>query len=74
MLISISILIFIYAIQILFKIHKTNLKRRNLKVGDVCKFYLGENKLRGFVLNVNDNIEVMGLNRVFQIERNQVYA
>lgn len=69
-----SILLFIYSIQITYRIKKTNRKRKHLRIGDVCKFYLGENKLRGFVLNVNDEIEVWGMNRVFQIERNQIYA
>jgi len=74
MLITISILLFIYSFQIFFKIYRTNLKRKHLRVGDVCKFYLGEIKLRGFVLKINDEIEVWGLNRVFRIDRNQVYA
>lgn len=74
MLITISILLFIYSFQIFINIYRTNLKRKQLRVGDVCKFYLGEIKLRGFVLNVNDDIEVWGLNRVFRIDRDQVYA
>lgn len=44
-----------------------------MRVGDICRIYFGENKLRGFVLNVNDEIEVWVMNRVFQIERNQIY-
>ncbi len=73
MFILISILLFIYAFQILYAIYRTNLKRKHLRVGDVCRFYFGESKLRGFVLNINDGIDVWVMNRVFQIERNQVY-
>lgn len=74
MLILMSILLFIYSAQIFYKFFQTNLKRKHLKVGDVCKVYLGENKLRGFVLNVNDKIEIWVVNRVFQVERNQIYS
>ena len=73
MLVLISILLFIYSVQIVFGFYRTDLKRKHLRVGDVCKFYLGEYKLRGLVLNINDEIEVWVLNRVFQIERNQIY-
>lgn len=74
MLILVSILLFIYSSQIFYKIYRTNLKRKHLRVGDVCKIYFGENKLRCFVLNVNDKIEVWVMNRVFQVERNQIYS
>lgn len=73
MLVFISILFFIYTFQIIFGFYRTILKRKHLKVGDVCKFYLGEYKFNGFVLHINNKIEVWGLNRVIQIERNQVY-
>ena len=73
MIVVIDILVFIYSFTIIHNIFRTNLKRKYLRVGDVCKFYLGENKLRGFVLNVNGEIDVWVMNRVFQIERNQIY-
>jgi len=73
MLVVISILVFIYTFQIGFGIYRTNLKRKHLRVGDICKIYFGENKLRGFVLNINDEIEVRVMNQVFQIEKNQIY-
>jgi hypothetical protein len=74
MLILLSILLFIYSTQIFYKIHQTNLKRKHLRAGDVCKIYFGENKFTGFVLNVNDTIEVWVFNRVFQVDRNQIYS
>lgn len=73
MLVLIAILVFIYSFHIVFSIFRTNQKRKHLRVGDDCKFYFGENKLRGFVLKVNDDIDVWVMNRVFQIERNQIY-
>jgi len=73
MIVIIAILVFIYSFQIILSVFRTNQKRKYLRVGDVCKFYLGENKLRGFVLNINDEIDVWVMNRVFQIERNQIY-
>ena len=51
MLVVISILIFIYTSYIILNVVKTNQRRKKLKVGDVCKVYLGESQFNG-ILNM----------------------
>lgn len=74
MLGAISILFFIYASYIILNVVRTNQRRRSLKVGDVCRVYLGESKFTGFVMKVNTEVDVWVLNKVIRFSKNQIYA
>lgn len=66
-------LICFYTGQILFKNIATEIKRRNLKVGDSCKVYIGERKIEGLVLKISQEIEIWVSNKVILAQRNQIY-
>ena len=74
MLVSIAILVFIYSGFILLNVLRTEQKRKNLKKGDVCNVYLGENKISGYVLKVNSGVDVWVMNKVINFSRKQIYA
>ena len=64
-----------YLAVIIYKVSKTNRKRRNLKVGDICKVYIGESKFWGSVQRIyNSTVDVWVLNRTISVSRNEVYA
>ncbi|MCD4697216.1 MAG: hypothetical protein K8S16_13345 [Bacteroidales bacterium] len=67
-------LICIYSGHILYRVMSDNIKRKVLKVGDVCRVYIGERKLSGFVIRVNHEVDILVLDRVFRFKKNQVYA
>lgn len=64
----------IYAGHILYNVWLNNAKRRFVKVGDFCSVYIGERKLKGFVIKVNAEVDILVLDRIFRIKRNQLYA
>lgn len=66
-------LILIYAGHMIFKIVATEVKRKNLRVGDSCKVYIGEQKIDGLILKINHEIEIWVSNKVVQATRNQIY-
>ncbi len=66
-------LVFIYTGQIIFRIIATEIKRRNLKVGDPCKVYIGEQKIQGLVLKINHEIDIWVSNKVVRASRDQIY-
>ena len=74
MIISITILVFIYSGYILLNIWRTEQKRKKLKAGDICQVYIGEIKISGYVLKVNSIIDVWALNKVMKFPRKQIYA
>lgn len=75
MIIAIVLIVLLfYAVFIIVNILRTENKRKNLRVGDVCKVYLGENKLTGFVMKVNSEVDVLVTNKVFRFTRDQIYA
>ena len=74
MIISIAILVFIYSGYILVNVLRTEQKRKNIKVGDVCNVYIGENKISGYVLRVNSDVDVWVKDKVINFSRKQIYA
>ncbi|MBC8489435.1 MAG: hypothetical protein H8D45_25740 [Bacteroidetes bacterium] len=70
----ILIVLLFYAGFIIVNILRTENKRKNLRVGEVCKVYLGENKLTGFIMKVNSEVDVLVINKVFRFSRDQIYA
>jgi hypothetical protein len=73
-LVIVLILFIIYIITILTNILRTSRKRKKLRVGDLCSVYLGENKIKAFVLSVSNEIEVKVLNRVMRFPRMLIYT
>jgi hypothetical protein len=64
-----------YIAFIIYKVSKTNRIRRKLKVGDLCKVYIGESKFWGSVQRIyNSTVDVWVLNRTISVSRNEVYA
>jgi hypothetical protein len=70
----ILIVLSIYIVTIIYRIAQTTYKRKKLKVGDICSFYIGEIRFKAFVLSVSNEIEVKVLNRVIQIPRKLIFA
>jgi hypothetical protein len=63
-----------YAGHILFKVLATRTKRKYLKTGDRCNVYLGERKIQGLVLKVNNYVDIWVIDRVIRYPRDQVYV
>jgi len=64
----------IYAGNILFNLFSTELKRKSLKTGDVCKVYIGERKFKGLVLKVNSLVDIWVVDRVIRFPISEIYA
>lgn len=73
-IVIILIVLLFYAGFIIINILRTENKRKNLKVGDICNVYLGENKLTGFIMKANSEVDVLITNKVFRFSRDQIYA
>lgn len=63
-----------YAGHVLYYIMSTHIKRKHLKTGDSCSVYVGERKIKGLVLKVNNEIDIWVIDRVMRYPRNQVYV
>lgn len=64
-----------YIAVIVYNVSKTNRKRRNLKVGDICKVYIGESKFWGSVQKIyNSTVDVWVMNQLISVSRNEIYA
>ncbi|MCF8367824.1 MAG: hypothetical protein K9G76_02190 [Bacteroidales bacterium] len=63
-----------YCGHILYKVLANIIKRKILKVGDICSVYIGEQKLYGFVINISHEVDILVHNRTYRFERNQIYA
>ncbi len=75
MLYVVIFLLINYIVVIIYKVNKTNKIRRKLKVGDICKVYIGESKFWGSVQRIyNSSVDVWVLNRTISVSRNEVYA
>ena len=75
MLYVVIFLLINYIAVIIYKVSKTNRIRRKLKVGDICKVYIGESKFWGSVQHIyNSSVDVWVLNRTISVNRNEVYA
>ena len=74
MKLAIILIVLFYTGNIILNVLRTDKKRKKLKVGDICKVYLGENKLTGFVMKVNTDVDVWVANQVVKFSRNQIYA
>jgi len=70
----ISALLLLYCGHVFYKILLTELKRKHLEIGDVCNVYIGERKLKGFVLKVNHGIDIWLMDKVIRFSRKDVYA
>jgi hypothetical protein len=73
-MIILFIILLIYSGFITRNVIRTNLKRKSLRVGDICSVYLGENRIKGSVLNIDQVIDVWVLNKVVQFTKKQIYA
>jgi hypothetical protein len=69
-----GILFFFYITYVLVNISATRRIRKKCKVGDICNVYIGENKLNGFIMKVNDEIDVWVTNKIIRFRRDQIYA
>lgn len=67
-------LICIYSGHILYKLLSNHILRKHIKVGDVCKVYIGERKIAGVVLRINQEIDIWVADRVIRFSRNQIYV
>ena len=59
-------LILIYTGFIGSRIYYVETKRKNLQSGDYCSVYLGENKLKGLIVQVNHEVDVWVLNVIIR--------
>lgn len=66
-------LVCIYTGQILFRIVATKIKRKTLKVGDICRIYIGEQKIQGLVIKINHEIDVWVSDKVIRTNRKEIY-
>jgi hypothetical protein len=66
-------LVCIYTGHIVFRVIATKIKRKSLKVGDMCRIYIGEQKIQGLVIKINHDIDVWVSDKVIRAERNQIY-
>lgn len=64
----------IYSGHIVYHVFMNYAKRRFIKAGDFCSVYLGERKIKGFVIKVNEEVDILVLNEIFRFKRNQLYA
>lgn len=67
-------LICIYSGHIIYKMLSTYILRKHIKVGDVCKVYIGERKIAGIVLRISNDIDIWVADRVIRFSRNQIYV
>jgi len=67
-------LLLFYGGHLSFQILATEIKRKNLKVGDVCNVYIGESKFSGPVLKINRKIDVWVIDQVIRFSRKEIYA
>lgn len=66
-------LILFYSGHILYRINENRLKRNSLKVGDDCSIFIGETKFRGFVVKINQEIDVWVTDKIIRFDKNQIY-
>ncbi len=75
MLYVVFFLLINYIVVIIYKVGKTNRIRRKLKVGDLCKVYIGESKFWGSVQRVyNSTVDVWVMNQMISVSRDEIYA
>jgi hypothetical protein len=67
-------LILFYSGHILYRLLENRHKRQTLKVGDMCSIFIGETKIQGFVLRINQEIDVWVMDKIIRLSRNQIYV
>lgn len=71
---AIGILSLFYISYMLIKALSTVRKRKTCKAGESCNVYIGENKLNGFIMKVNHEVDVWVINKIIRFRRDQIYA
>ncbi len=75
MLYVVIFLLLIYITVIIYNVGKTNRIRRKLKVGDICRVYIGESKFWGSVERIyNSTVDVWVMDQTITCHRNEIYA
>jgi hypothetical protein len=63
----------VYLGHFLFRAIENRFKRESLKVGDICSIFIGENKFRGLVVKISQEIDVWVVDKIIRCDKKQIY-